>query len=45
MKLLGRVRSARVRRDGEPLIYFSGGFGGFEAAYQEALGTAIANLR
>ena len=29
--VVGRVRDVRVRRDGEPLVYFAGGFGAFEA--------------
>ena len=32
--VVGRVRSVEVRRDGDPLVYFSGGFGGFEALVQ-----------
>ena len=28
--VVGRVRDVRIRRDGEPLVYFAGGFGAFE---------------
>ena len=30
--VVGRVRDVRIRRDGEPLVYFAGGFGAFEAS-------------
>ena len=30
--VVGRVRGLQVARDGEPLVYFAGGFGAFEAA-------------
>jgi DNA-binding SARP family transcriptional activator/flavin reductase (DIM6/NTAB) family NADH-FMN oxidoreductase RutF len=29
--VVGRVRDVRIRPDGEPLVYFAGGFGAFEA--------------
>ena len=35
--VVGRVRDVRIRRDGEPLVYFAGGFGGFEATSVEPM--------
>jgi 3-hydroxy-9,10-secoandrosta-1,3,5(10)-triene-9,17-dione monooxygenase reductase component len=34
--VVGRVRDVRISRDGEPLVYFAGGFGGFEGDSVEA---------